>query len=122
MKAGDTFRPVKFDNHLWIIISDPLMDADKIVITNLTTNTRDEEQHCILKVGDHPFVTDNSAVRYRDAKVVSATDLGILIKAKQLKPNEPMSGDILKRIRDGATKSEHIPDGCREILEEQLPI
>lgn len=119
MKSGDTFRPSKFDNHLWMIVSDPSVDSDSIVIVNFTTNTHDEEQNCIVKKGEHPFITDNTAIRYRDSKVVSADQLTVLLKSGNLKPNVPLSAALLKKVRAGASISDRLPEGCRATLEAQ---
>ena len=119
MKAGDSFIPAKFDSHLWVILSDPSLDSDKIVIVNFTTNTKDEEQHCILKKDDHPFVKHNTAVRYRDAKIVSDDQLDKLLNLRQLKSSDALSVQLLRRLRDGAAKSDFLPEGCREILDDQ---
>ena len=93
MKAGDTFIPAKLDHHLWIVLSDPAIDSDSIVIVNFTTHTIDEEQHCIIQKADHPFVKHKTAVRYRDAKIVSRSQLTQLIKLGQLKPISQCRGN-----------------------------
>ena len=45
MKAGDTFLPLLRNTHLWVILSDPDLDSERIVLVNLTTYTIDEESH-----------------------------------------------------------------------------
>ncbi len=77
--AGDTFIPEKYDHHLWVVLSDPMVDPEKVVLVNFTTHTVDEEQHCVLKKGDHPFIKHKTVVRYRDAKLVRASDLEVLL-------------------------------------------
>jgi len=119
MKEGDTFIPAKLDSHLWIILSDPTRDPENVVIVNFTTHTIDEEQHCILRKSDHPFVKHKTAVRYRDAKKVSIEQLEVLVTKNLLKPQSPLSGALLKRVREGASKSEFLPEGCRQILDDQ---
>ena len=122
MKGGDSFIPAKFDSHLWIILSEPSIDSENVVIVNFTTHTIDEEQYCLVHKGDHPFVKHKTAVRYRDAKTVSIDQLDTLVKASQLKPNRPLSATLLKRVRDGAAKSDFLPEGCRQILDDQALI
>lgn len=113
MNAGDTFVPAQFDNHLWMILPDPSIDAEQIVIVNFTTHTVDEEPHCIVQKGEHPFVKHKTAVRYRDAKIVRSTDLAALIKTKQLTLSTPLAPRLLARIRDGAAKSDLLPEGMQ---------
>jgi hypothetical protein len=51
MDAGDTFR---FGlGHLYIVISDPHLDPESVVIVNMTTD-RGGDQSCVLLPGDHP--------------------------------------------------------------------
>ena len=119
MKAGNTFIPAKFDHHLWIILSDPEADGENVVIVNFTTYTVDEEQNCIVLKGEHPFVKHKTAVRYRDAKRVSVSQLTALINCNQLRPHQTLSAALLKRVRDGASLSDFLPEGCRKILEDQ---
>jgi hypothetical protein len=119
MKGGDTFIPAKFDHHLWLILSDPEINADKVVIVNLTTHTLDEEPHCILQKGDHPFIKHKTAIRYRDSKCVALPQLEDLVASGGLRKHNPLSAAILKKIRDGASLSKYLPEGCRQILEEQ---
>lgn len=120
MKAGDTFRPAKYDNHLWMIVSDPSMNSDAIVIMNFTTNTKDEEQSCIVRRGEHPFITDNTAIRYRDSRVASSAQLTKLQQAGLLSSREPLSAQLLEKILKGASISaDCLPVECREVLESQ---
>jgi hypothetical protein len=59
MKAGDTFyisdRGV--DTHLWVVISDPDRDAERVVLVSMTTYEGYKEAVCLLDVGDHPRVS-----------------------------------------------------------------
>ena len=118
MKAGDTFIPKKFE-HLWIILSDPSLDPENVVIVNFTTHTVDEEQVCIVQRGEHSFIKHKTAVRYRDAKKVSLSILQHLQKTKMLKVNDPLSPTLLARVRRGAAVSAFLPEECKEVLDNQ---
>ena len=119
MNAGDTFIPARFDNHLWVIVSDPAKDVANVVISNFTTFDGTEEESCVVNNGEHPFVRHKTVVRYRDAKTVSANDLKTLVKKGQLKPHMPLSAEILDRVRQGAGQSDFLPEQCRKILSNQ---
>jgi hypothetical protein len=45
MKAGDTFRipalGTSLDSHLWVVISDPSVDPQHVLIVNFTTRRKD---------------------------------------------------------------------------------
>ena len=123
MNAGDTFlipEPgTSLDSHLWIVLSDPSVDADKVLIVNLTSFRDDKDQSCILLPGDHPFVTKKTCVNYGGIKVVAAADLERLLTAGHMKAHEPFGADVLERIRQSAAKSSHIKYAHRLILIDQ---
>ncbi len=119
MNGGDTFLVVRPYNHLYMVISDPALDADKVVIVNFTTHSPDEEQNCVLEAGEHTFISRKTAVRYKDARVVSVSSLQNLVRANQMTMREPLSEDVLQRVRDGAALSDFLPEGCRKILTDQ---
>ncbi len=47
MNAGDTFRipqpGTSLDSHLWVVISDPVVDPDRVLIVNFTTRRKDSD-------------------------------------------------------------------------------
>ena len=63
MNPGDTLLIVlpgtSLDSHLWIVISDP-SQHESCVIVNLTSWRSDKDQSCVLKPGDHPYITRDS--------------------------------------------------------------
>ena len=119
MNAGDTFIDGMY-GHLWIIISNPAIDPQQVVIVNLTTYTIDEEFTCVLHKGEHPFVKHKTAVRYRDARAVALAALKKLLKAGKLTPHAHCSAGLLKKMRDGASAhSDLLPEACRALLDEQ---
>jgi len=97
VSAGDTFLVVHPFNHLYVVCSDPAIDSTQILLVSVTTFRPKEETCCILTAGEHPFVQHRSCIRYRDARIASA---GELVR------REPVSGELLARIRDGAGESE----------------
>ena len=117
MNLGDTFRPIKYDSHLWIVSSKP--ELDPVVIFNLTTYTVDEENICVLHIGDHEFITHKTAIRYWEAKRVEAKLLEALIEKSLLNPNKPASQEMMKKIWLGASLSRRINLNVLDILESQ---
>lgn len=102
LAAGDTF----FDGeHLWVVISDPRQDAEKVVLANLTSWKSNKDQSCVLQPGDHPFITKQTCVAYRYARAEKLSLLLERIKDGGLEPREKMMPDVLNRIRRGAMES-----------------
>jgi hypothetical protein len=119
MNAGDTFIDGKY-HHLWIVLSDPTIDPEKVVIVNFTTHTISEESRCIVQKGEHPFVKHKTAVRYSDARITSSANLETLHRANLLTPRERCSAGLLKKLRTGASQDVHLlPEECKEVLDEQ---
>lgn len=121
--AGSTFQVgspgSSLDTHLWIVVSEPSVAPDTVVIVNFTSWSEDEDQGCVVKLGEHPFVRHKTCVKYVGAKLTSAQQLKMLIGAGKLRPNAAVSSKLLERIRQGAAKSEYFPLGYRRILEDQ---
>lgn len=121
MKAGDTFvaSDPRLENHLWVVISDPDVNSNEVLIVNVTTYTSDQEGACILQPGDPPFIKRKSCIYYRGAQLNPDWQLERLLSNGSLKHKEPVTPDILARIREGAGQSHWIREECRKILELQ---
>jgi hypothetical protein len=119
MRAGDTFTFVdkKLDNHLWVVISDPMLDvADPVVIVSLTTYKEGKDRTCVLEPGDHPFIRHPSVVYYIGAMDVSNAGLESCANEGRLLLQGAVSPEVLARVRQGAAQSPFIPEGCRKTL------
>ena len=123
MNAGDIFRipapGTSLDSHLWVVISDPAMSADRVLIVNFTTRRKDSDSACILQAGEHPFVHHPTCVNYAGAKVVSEAEIRTLLQKGLLSSHSAISAALLKRIRDGAAASERMSLDHADILIEQ---
>ncbi len=116
MDAGTTFLLSAVDIHLWIIISDPNLDPENVLIENLTSLAPRKEQSCVLKVGDHPWIRHDTCVNYGDSQVTTLDKLTAARDAKALMIQNPVKPDILQRIREGAMNSTKMPLDHAEIL------
>lgn len=58
-----------------MVVSDPAINGEQILIVNFTTKRADSDLACVVNKGEHPFVRHETVVSYRGAKVVSATEL-----------------------------------------------
>lgn len=125
MEIGDAFllEERSIDPHLWIVISDPAIDAEQVVIVNLTSHDDPaKDASCLLQAGDHLWITHATCVRYKDARVVGEAQLDNLVSKKRLRPQEPVSDDVLTKIFRGAEATSLLPLKCRKILESQCLI
>jgi len=71
MKLGDAFRmgvPPKFKlPHLFFVISDPAQHGGTFVAVNITHDYIRAGSDCVLQIGDHPWISGESYVTFRDA-------------------------------------------------------
>jgi hypothetical protein len=69
--------------------------------------------------GDHPFIKHKSCIRYKDARVASLAQIRTLLNGGQMTRREPVSAELLARIRDGARESDFLPEEYRRLLQSQ---
>ena len=107
---GYTFlsiRPPYTTPHLHIVIS-PIING-KVLLVNITTLKHNSDHTCVLKVGDHPFLTHDSIINYGDAIDAEVDLLKLSIRTKLFTPKAPVSEELLRRIQAGALKSTALP-------------
>lgn len=119
MEIGDAFLldDRSIDPHLWIVISDPAADSERVVIVNLTSHDDPaKDASCILDKGDHPWITHATSVRYKDARLAAESQLDELTRTARLKPQAPVSDAVLSKIFQGAERTELLALKCRTVL------
>ena len=121
MKAGDTFfltdRTV--DTHLWVVISDPERDAERVVLVSVTTFEPHKEAVCLLEVGDHPTISHKSCIAYNETRMTTLAMLNGLRDRGHLRDQGPVSEVLLARARAGVSRSTRIKYKYIEILLDQ---
>ena len=121
MKAGDTFYlpDPSADGHLWVIISDPEKDADRVLFVSMTSYDVDKEDVCLIQAGEHPRVTHTTCIHYKLTRHSSLEILDRLRDTGYLRVQPPVSEDVLRRIRRGASLSKRIDFEYIELMGEQ---
>ncbi|MCH8344952.1 MAG: hypothetical protein IH983_13330 [Planctomycetes bacterium] len=98
LKGGETFLIPEpgssLDSHLWIVLSEPSIDPENVLIVNLTTWAEYKDQACLLQPGDHPFVKQRTCVNYADAKVVTAHQLETFLDRGQIEHQTPLTSSF----------------------------
>ena len=121
IEAGGTFtcndeELTQDIQHLWVIISDPDAYPEYVIIVNLSSSSNARyDPACDLRQGDHWFIRHASFVYYRGAKVVTAKQLA----EANISHKTSVTPDILKRIRDGAGKTNRLPHHIQQHLIDQ---
>jgi hypothetical protein len=96
--------------HLYIIIS-ILSNNTKALFVNVTTKKDNSDISCILRIGDHDFITRDSVINYGDATIAEIDKLKEAIGKRYFKPQKPITDDLLIRILKGARNSKAFPQG-----------
>ncbi len=119
--GGDTFQYTgkQSDNHLWIVVSDPLQNESRVLVVNLTTCRQRSDRACLIQPGDHPFVTALTCVQYLACREVKLGILEEWLDVGQIVKREPVTQILLSRIRQGAVNSPHTPLGVKTLLLDQ---
>jgi hypothetical protein len=123
MNAGDTFllaaEHADIDPHLWVILSDPVKDTARVLIVSITTLRPHKDQACIIRRGEHLWVTHDSCVAYEHARIVKLEQLRGLRNAGKLVTQDPVSAKLLTRMRSSAADSERLEMQYADLLIEQ---
>jgi len=119
MDAGATFLFVALDIHLWIIISDPSIDPDNVLIVNLTSQASGKDQSCVLGPGDHPWIRHSTCVNYQDSRLTTLKKLIAARDGRALILNAPLDSAVLKKIRDCSLNSTKMSLDHADILIKQ---
>ncbi len=110
-------NPATVQPHLWFILTDPDPTTLDVAAVMLVTARPHTDKTLMLCVGDHEFITHDSAVDYGSARRLKVVRLEALVTAGRCEMKADMASDLLKRVRDGLLKSprtiHHIADWCR---------
>ena len=108
MKAGDAFLyPIPIE-HLWIVITNP-NPSGAVLIVNITSIKTGKEPDLTVPVrrGEHPCVTHDSFVYYREAMTKTVTELVAEEKAGRLKRQDVCPAKLFEVVRSGVSASPH---------------
>lgn len=121
MNAGDAFflGGKTADRHLWVIISDPAINPNRVLFVSMTSYDVTKEDVWLIGAGEHPFVTHTTCIAYWNAREASLDELEKLRNAGQLRRATPISSVLLARIRTGVSLSRDIKLGFVELMEGQ---
>jgi len=114
MNAGDTFLiPDGISAHLSFVIA--VLGDGSLVICHFTGRGPRSDPTCIVHIGEHPFITKETAIRFDQAYICTPDRLENLTRVitRQL---ECLSAGLLARIRQGALESPQTPDAIKERL------
>lgn len=114
---GDTLL---IEGHLFVVLSDPQQNPDRIVLAMLTTLEDWKDDSCTLNPGDHPFICHPTCVDYAGRQGTPAVEtLESGLKAGTIRRQEPLQKEVLLKVLKGADESDFIPMGHWRLLDDQ---
>jgi hypothetical protein len=93
--------------HLWIFITERHAESHLAVIVSITSLNEGKDQTVTLGREDHPFITHDSVVSYRHAKIVDCRQIEAQVTAKTVVPHTLCSATLLKLVQDGIFASDY---------------
>jgi hypothetical protein len=108
LRPGDTFHS-ELDGHLWVVLTEP-DDSGRIVCVNFTTRQAWSDSTTVCQAGEHRFFAHETVVAYRYAQRYATKTVEKYLKAGTFTAKEPCSAALLKKVRDGALRSDFTPN------------
>lgn len=120
--AGTAFLatdPRSRREHLWVVLSDPKIGRDRVLIANITSLDKYKERACVVQRGEHPWVTHDSCVFYEESRITSLDNLYLGKDKGLFKLADPVTPALLKRMRDGILDSTRVAIENADLLIDQ---
>jgi hypothetical protein len=123
-RAGEAFFRVSgpTGSHLNVVLCDPTdfptYRTQSVICVDICSLGQIiwHDQAVLLSQGDHPFIQHDSYVNYSQAAVHHAASLENLVGVRGYEPTEPVTHELLIRLRDGAVRSIHTPRDIQSFL------
>jgi len=109
---------LRIKRHLWVVISDPLIDDTQVLSVNFSTSLTSDPA-CIVEPNEYDKLDRRSYVAYSHARVAAAHELTTLVNLGQLEITRPVPSELLDRIRQGAAQSDFLEPRFLNILQDQ---
>ena len=112
--VGDSFVLKDLEgSHLHIIVAqEGPRDENRVMMVYISTAKSHRDTTTIIKIGEHPFVTEESWVRYQNIKVLQRLDLINKISKFYGK----VGNELLQRIQKGILRSEFSTKYIQELF------
>ncbi len=116
---GDTFivpNPKNGKEHFYIVIG--LAENGDPIAVNITS-TRVDRSNCVIRPGEHPWITKDSGVNFWDIqRPMNLAALQEGVKQGVVRPQIPVSDALVRRIIEAARRSDQFPRRLAPYLSE----
>lgn len=114
LEVGDSFiLQTEIGEHLHVVIaeSSPGDSAIILMVYISSANIPKRDTTTILKVGEHPFITKESWVRYQNIFICPKKK----INGRIIKMYGKVEGEVLERIQNGILESKYVSKGIKDL-------
>ncbi|MGH9534236.1 MAG: hypothetical protein ACRD2E_05205 [Terriglobales bacterium] len=101
------------------MLSDPVQDAERVVIANLSTKPGPDRPGCVVEPGEHSGISRPSYLHCEHARVAAAAQLEQLAAQGLIIPAHPAPTALLRKLRAALAASPHAPVEAAAILRHQ---
>jgi len=123
LPPGSTFLiptpPFFKTQHLYILIAAEKKTNTGLIV-NITSSKDGCDKSCIVMPGEHAFLRHESVINYADSKITSISTIEEALSKGIIKPHDPVSPELLNRIRVSGLKSSAIPNKCLSFLSNNI--
>ena len=95
--------------HIFIVCSDACKNGNHIIVSITSWVNHLCDGTLRLKVGDHPFITKDSYIIYRKARIESSQFLSAGVDSGKIIPHNDATKELVEKILEGLCKSPHAP-------------
>ncbi len=110
--------------HLYIVISDPTIDPRRVYLVNVTSkkgHEPPEDLACEISPGEDNRIPVPSYVTYAYWEFSSVEKLESQESQQVLQRSKPVSPDLLRRVREGFLRSEHLSKNVKDDFRKRIP-
>jgi hypothetical protein len=120
---GDTFYTHDDDfTHLNILISDPVLDPEKLVVVNISSlreNNSLLDRTCVLNAGDHAAITHDSFIVFSESYETSVEMLQYKLEHKELQRAAALESSALQKILQKCSDARLFKRAFKSLLRDQ---
>lgn len=93
-------------------------EQSQVIMVSVTSIKPDYpyDAACVIRAGEHPFVTHDSYVYYRDPRIEPVAHVENLVETAVWQVKDSCSEELLNRIRAGLLASTRVPRYIKKLL------
>ena len=107
--AGSCFKAnYPTHEHLHVVVCDVTETTVTVVFVSSVKEGKEYDPACLLKKGDHPFISHDSYIVYDKFQYCDKKELEWRLRMGEYSTEPDVSGELLERIRSGAQTTEYL--------------